>query len=97
MVGCTGGSAGICIRVEGHLAPAWSDWFEGMVVCSHPDGTTTLSGPIRDQAALQGVLLKVWNLGLALVSVNPIALNQDDHEPAEDKTRDEEFTNGQDG
>jgi hypothetical protein len=65
-------AASYVIRVEGHLAPEWADWFEGLTVRCHSDGTTTLSGPIKDQAALQGVLLKVRDLGLALVSVNPI-------------------------
>jgi hypothetical protein len=61
-----------CIRIEGHLAPDWSEWFDGMIVECQPDGTTTLSGPIRDQAALHGQLLKVRDLGLSLISVNPI-------------------------
>jgi hypothetical protein len=60
------------IRIEGHLAPEWSDWFEDMTIQCQPDGTTILSGPVRDQAALQGLLLKVRDLGLALISVNPI-------------------------
>jgi hypothetical protein len=63
-----------CIRIQGHLAPEWSDWFEDMTIQCQPDGTTTLSGPIRDQAALHGLLLKVRDLGLSLVSVNPIEL-----------------------
>ncbi len=72
-----------CIRIEGHLAPEWSDWFENMTVQRQPDGTTTLSGPVRDQAALHGLLIKVRDLGLSLVSVNPIALHRDEgHGPA---------------
>jgi hypothetical protein len=67
-----------CIRVQGHLAAEWADWFDGLTLRCHPDGTTTLSGPVRDQAALQGLLLKVRDLGLGLVSVNPIELNQDE-------------------
>jgi hypothetical protein len=69
---------GYRIRVQGHLAPEWADWFEGLTVRCHPDGTTTLSGPIRDQAALQGTLLKVRDLGLALIAVNPIGMGQDE-------------------
>jgi hypothetical protein len=77
---------GYCIQVRGHLAPEWADWFEGMTLHRHPDGTTTLSGPIRDQAALQGMLLKVQNLGLALISVNPIEADRDAQQPSGDKT-----------
>jgi len=55
-----------CIRVQAHLGAEWSDWFEGLVVHCQPDGTTTLSGPVRDQAALQGILLKVRDLGAAM-------------------------------
>jgi hypothetical protein len=60
-----------CIRIEGHLAADWSDWFEGMAIRCQADGTTTLEGPVRDQAALQGLLIKVRDLGLSLISVNP--------------------------
>jgi hypothetical protein len=59
------------IQIQGHLAAEWSEWFEGMTVQCQPDGTTILSGPVRDQAALHGLLLKVRDLGLSLVSVNP--------------------------
>jgi hypothetical protein len=64
------------VRVQGHLAPEWADWFDGLTLRCHPDGPTTLSGPIRDQAALQGLLLKVRDLGLSLISVNPIQHRQ---------------------
>jgi hypothetical protein len=74
---------GYCIRIQGHLASEWSEWFDGMIVQCQPDGTTTLSGPVRDQAALHGLLLKVRDLGLSLISVNAIELNQDEsHAPA---------------
>ena len=66
-----------CIRVEGQLGPEWSDWFEDMTVQCQPDGTTILSGPVRDQAALHGLLLKVRDLGLSLISVNQIELRGD--------------------
>jgi len=69
-----------CIRVEGHLGPEWSDWFDGMIVQCQPDGTTTLLGHVRDQAALHGLLLKVRDLGLSLISVNPTELNRDDNQ-----------------
>jgi hypothetical protein len=57
------------IRVEGHLATDWSDWFEGLIVCQEPDGDTILTGEL-DQAALHGVLAKIRDLGLVLVAVN---------------------------
>jgi hypothetical protein len=60
------------IQVSGHLASEWSEWFDGLDVRCQPDGTTVLSGPIRDQAALQGHLLKIRDLGLSLVSMNPV-------------------------
>jgi hypothetical protein len=59
------------IIIEGHLDPCWQDWFEGLTVTRTDDGRTILSGPIRDQAALHGVLKKINNLGLTLISVNP--------------------------
>jgi hypothetical protein len=66
-----------CIQVQGHLAPEWSEWFDGLVVQCQPDGTTTLAGPIRDQAALHGYILKVRDLGLPLIAVKPLELKRD--------------------
>ena len=60
------------IRIAGHLPPQWSDWFEGLVVTLEPDGTTLLSGPVVDQAALYGLLKKVRDTGLTLIAVNQI-------------------------
>jgi hypothetical protein len=57
------------IRVEGHLAADWSDWFDGLTVCQETNGETALSG-LMDQATLHGVLSKVRDLGLVLVAVN---------------------------
>ena len=58
------------ITIEGPLAAQWSDWFEGLTITSQPDGLTRLVGTVADQAALFGVLGKVRDLGLTLVSVN---------------------------
>ena len=58
------------IRIEGHLTELWSDWFEGLEIRSDPDGETTLSGELADQAALFGVLAKIQALNLTLISVN---------------------------
>ncbi len=50
----------------------WTDWFEGLIITLEEDGCTLLTGPIADQAALHGFLKKVRDLGLVLVSVNPL-------------------------
>ena len=60
------------IRVAGHLPPQWADWFEGLTITLEADGNTLLTGPVLDQAALHGLLKKVRDLGLALVSVCPV-------------------------
>ncbi len=61
------------IRLAGHLDPHWADWFDGLHVSLQPDGTTLLSGPVIDQAALHGLLKKVRDLGLPLISVNQVS------------------------
>jgi hypothetical protein len=61
------------IRVEGVLEPRWSTWFDGLCVNSDASGqTTTISGPVTDQAALHGLLGKVRDLGLPLIAVRRI-------------------------
>ena len=57
------------IEVEGHLHPQWADWFEPMALTQNENGTTTLWGPVADQAALYGVLEKLRDLGLRLIAV----------------------------
>jgi len=57
------------IRVEGHLDLSWQDWFEGLELRQEEAGTTLLVGVLPDQAALQGVLLKISHLGLTLLSL----------------------------
>lgn len=58
------------IRLKGHLAPQWAEWFEGLSITLEDNGETLLSGPVADQAALHGLLKKVRDLGLPLISVN---------------------------
>lgn len=58
------------IRVRGHLPDRWADWFEGMAITLDDDGSTLLTGPVADQAALHGLLKKVRDLGMPLLSVN---------------------------
>lgn len=57
----------ICIK--GHLNHRWSHWFDGFAIALKDNGETLLSGPVIDQAALYGVLIKVRDLGLPLISV----------------------------
>ena len=58
------------IRVKGHLDARWAAWFDGLTLTRGSDGTTTICGPVADQAALHGVLQKIRDLGLPLISVN---------------------------
>jgi hypothetical protein len=60
------------IRVQGHLDERWSDWLEGFAVTHESDGTTTLTGPLADQAALHGVLNRIRDLALPIVSVRRV-------------------------
>lgn len=60
------------IRIRGHLNRQWMDWFEGLVIALEEDGNTLLSGPVVDQSALHGILKKIRNLGMPLLSVNSI-------------------------
>ncbi len=58
------------IRVKGHLDPFWQEWFENLSITHQSDGTTLLSGPIKDQAALYGILCKMRDLGLSLLELS---------------------------
>jgi len=57
------------IRIKGHLGHQWTDWFEGLAITLEEDGDTLLTGPVVDQAALHGLLKKVRDLGMPLVSI----------------------------
>jgi hypothetical protein len=57
------------IRIKGHLGPQWIDWFEGLAITLEDNGDTLLSGPVVDQAALYGLLKRVRDLGMPLLSV----------------------------
>ena len=60
------------IRIEGHLGQQWTDWFEGLTITLEENGDTLLTGPVVDQAALHGLLKKVRDLGMPLISVNRV-------------------------
>ena len=64
------------IRLKGHLDDRWAEWFEGLTITLEEDGNTLLSGPVVDQAALHGLLKKVRDLGMPLVSVSPVEPGQ---------------------
>ncbi|HEX5095932.1 MAG TPA: hypothetical protein VFX21_07965 [Acidimicrobiia bacterium] len=61
------------IRINGHLGSRWAAWFDGFCVTNEGDGTAVLRGPIVDQAALHGLLDKLRDLGIPLVSLTPIS------------------------
>jgi hypothetical protein len=62
------------IKVEGHLGRHWTDWFGGLTITLENNGETLLTGPVLDQAALYGLLKKVRDLGMPLVSVNRLEI-----------------------
>jgi hypothetical protein len=60
------------IRLDGHLAPRWASRFDGMTLTSDNDGNAVLEGPVVDQSALHGLLNKLRDIGLPLISVTPL-------------------------
>jgi hypothetical protein len=70
------------IRIKGHLGPEWADWFEGLTISLEKNGDTLLTGPVADQAALHGLLNKIRDLGLPLISVDPVEPGRADHSGA---------------
>jgi hypothetical protein len=66
------------IRIKGHLGHQWTDWFEGLTITLEEDGDTLLTGPVVDDAALHGLLKKVRDLGMPLLSVNRVEPGQSD-------------------
>lgn len=60
------------IRITGHLGHQWTDWFEGLTITLEDNGDTLLTGPVPDQAALHGLLKKVRDLGMPLISINRV-------------------------
>ncbi len=66
------------IRLRGHLDARWAAWFDGLRLTHEADGTTSLTGPMIDQAALHGLLQKVRDLGVPLISITQIDPDQPD-------------------
>src|SRR5512142_154867 len=77
------------IRVRGHLDSRWSAWFEGLTLTLLENGDTLISGRVIDQAALFGLLRKVRDAGMLLVSVNRVTASRSD--PCGDKSEQEQF------
>ncbi len=71
------------IRIKGHLGSQWTDWFEGLTITLEDNGDTLLTGPVVDQAALHGLLKKVRDLGMPLLSVSRVDAG---HADASDET-----------
>ena len=64
------------IRVQGHLDARWAAWFGGLTLTNESDGTTIICGPVADQAALHGLLQKLRDMGMPLVSVTQVHPDQ---------------------
>ena len=65
------------ICLQGHLDARWSDWFDGLTIALEDNGNTCLTGPIADQAALHGLLAKIRDLGLPLISLTRVSSLQE--------------------
>ena len=66
------------IRIKGHMDTKWAAWFDGLQINHEKDGTTTLYGPLPDQAALHSILRKIRDLNLQLISVEQVKLDTED-------------------
>jgi hypothetical protein len=66
------------IRIKGHLSDQWTDWFEGLTITLEENGDTLLIGPVPDQAALFGLLRRVRDLGMQLISINCVDTGNQD-------------------
>jgi hypothetical protein len=66
------------IRIKGHLGDDWTDWFGGMSITQEENGDTLLTGPVPDQAALFGLLRRVRDLGMQLISINRVDTGKQD-------------------
>ncbi len=69
------------IRIQGYLEDRWADWFEGLTIQREEDGTTLLSGRLPDQTALHGVLLKIRDMNLKILSVRQLGPEEFEQQP----------------
>jgi hypothetical protein len=74
------------IRIKGHLGSQWTDWFEGLTITLEENGETLLTGPVVDDAALHGLLKKVRDLGMPLLSVHRVEPDQADVSDSDNET-----------
>ncbi len=70
------------IRLKGHLSPQWTEWFAELTITLEEEGNTLLTGTVIDQAALHGLLKKVRDLGIPLLSINSVRISPQDNEEA---------------
>jgi hypothetical protein len=73
------------IRVKGHLDETLGNWFEGFTITNREDGDALLTGHLQDQAALHGILNRISNLGLTLISVNTLTEKEKNNKRESDK------------
>jgi hypothetical protein len=69
------------ITVQGHLGERWSTWFDGLDLIRNDDGTTVITGPVVDQSALHGLLQRLRDLGIPLISLTPTTPDTDTPQP----------------
>ena len=74
------------IRVKGHLDARWSAWFDGLRLTKESGGTTGISGPVVDQAALHGLLQKLRDVGMPLLSITQVSPDLTSSEPTSRRT-----------
>jgi hypothetical protein len=72
------------IKVTGHFDETLASWFEGFSISNQEDGDALMTGPIQDQAALHGILNRISNLGLTLLSVNSLPEEEQEYKPEDD-------------
>lgn len=77
------------IKIKGRLDRRWAEWFDGMTITSAQDGNTLLTGPAQDQAALLGLIRKVRDLGIPLISVQPFEAGRTEDNCEKDDRYDE--------
>jgi hypothetical protein len=82
------------IRVAGRLSSRWATWFDGLTLTNEEEGTTVLSGPVADQAALHGLLQKLRDLGLTLLSLTRTAPGESVEHPISPTTQNRTTTPG---